>query len=171
MKIIKETERFIVREMHEGDTEGMLQLDSDVRVHEYLGKKTISKEEEALQQIQKVMDQYEDKGIGRWAIEWKANGEFVGWTGLKYESSFGPLEEFIDLGYRLRPEYWRMGIGLESAIFSRDYAFETLQAKDIYASSHVDNAGSIYILEKIGFEWQEHFFYEDLKCNWYKMSR
>ena len=106
MKIFIETDRYIVREMMESDAPGMLALDSDSRVHEYLGNKTIQSEEQALSAIQKVIKQYEQNGIGRWAIEWKANGDFVGWTGLKLESAFGPIKNFYDLGYRLRPEYW-----------------------------------------------------------------
>ena len=169
MKIFMETDRYIVREMMESDAPGMLALDSDSRVHKYLGNKTIQSEEQALSTIQKVIKQYEQNGIGRWAIEWKANGDFVGWTGLKLESAFGPIKNFYDLGYRLRPEYWGKGIATETALKSRDYAFEKMGVEVLYASAHVDNTASNHILKKVGFQWQKHFYYEDLKCNWYKL--
>lgn len=171
MNIFWETDRYLVREMTEGDAEGMFALDSNPQVHEYLGKKTIGSKDQALNAIRKVIDQYEVNGIGRWAIEWKANGDFVGWTGLKYEHSLWSDERYYDLGYRIRPEYWRKGIAIETARFSRDYAFNELDVKELFAAAHVDNEGSNYILKKIGFQWEKYFFYEDLKCNWYKMDR
>lgn len=171
MKIFWETDKYIVREMTEADAEGMFALDSNPQVHEYLGKKTIDSKEQALNAIRKVIEQYESNGIGRWAIEWKANGDFVGWTGLKYEHSLWSDERYYDLGFRIRPEYWRKGIATETARFSRDYAFNELDVKELFAAAHVDNEGSNYILKKIGFQWEKHFFYEDLKCNWYKMDR
>jgi ribosomal-protein-alanine N-acetyltransferase len=171
MKIFLETDRYLVREMTVQDAEGMFMLDSDEEVHEYLGKKTIKTEEQALESIRKVIEQYGSNGIGRWAIEWKVNGDFVGWTGLKYEHSLWSDERYYDLGYRIRPEYWRKGIAAETAQFSRDYAFNELGVQELFAAAHVDNEGSNHILKKIGFQWEKYFFYEDLKCNWYKIDR
>jgi ribosomal-protein-alanine N-acetyltransferase len=171
MKIFWETDRYILREMTEADAEGMFALDSNPQVHEYLGMKTIDSKDQALNAIRKVIDQYEANGIGRWAIEWKANGEFIGWTGLKYEHSLWSEERYYDLGYRIRPEYWRKGIATETALFSRDYAFNELNVKELFAAAHVDNEGSNHILKKIGFQWEKHFFYEELKCNWYKLPK
>ena len=151
MKIFLETDKYLVREMTEEDAEGMFMLDSDEQVHEYLGNKTIDSKEQALNAIRKVIDQYESNGIGRWAIEWKANGDFVGWSGLKYEHSLWSDEHYYDLGYRLRPEYWRKGIATETELFSRDYAFNELDVKELFAAAHVDNEGSNHILKKIGF--------------------
>ena len=171
MKIFWQTNRYLVREMSEQDAEGIFMLDSNKQVHKYLGEKTINTQEQALDSIKKVMEQYEYNGIGRWAIEWKANGEFVGWTGLKYEHSLWSDERYYDLGYRIRPEYWNKGIAIETARFSRNYAFNELSVKELFGAAHVDNEGSNHILKKIGFKWDKYFFYEDLKCNWYKMSR
>jgi hypothetical protein len=34
----------------------------------------------------------QENGIGRWAMEVRATGEFVGWTGLKQEKRIRPFQ-------------------------------------------------------------------------------
>ena len=68
MKIIIETERLIIREIHSTDIDEMLQLHSDPDVHRYLGNKTISSREKMVDVIHWLSQQYHDFGVGRWAI-------------------------------------------------------------------------------------------------------
>jgi hypothetical protein len=41
----------------------------------------------------------------------------------------------------------------------------------VYAAANCENAGSNRILQKIGLNLVETFYYEDFKCNWYKLDK
>lgn len=168
MKIYVETDRLILREITENDVDGLFELDSDPEVHRYLGNNPVTNKEQIVEVIQMIRKQYIENGIGRWAIEDKSTSEFLGWTGLKLVKE--PLNghvDFYDVGYRLIRKHWGKGIATESAIASLKFGFETLGAKQIYASAEVGNIGSNNVLKKIGMQLLETFDYEERAQNWY----
>jgi len=167
--IFAETNRFILRAIEPRDVEGMFLLDSDPRVHTYLGNNPIESKDQAQAIIEAVRKQYTERGIGRWAVEWKDNGAFVGWTGLKHEidSNFRPPH--YDLGFRLRPEYWGKGIAYESGLIALNYGFNELKLDQICAAADQSNIGSNKVLKKLGFHWKEDFFYGEISCHWYEI--
>lgn len=171
MNIHIETERFILRDLEESDAEGMFQLDSDPDVHEFLGKKPIKTLEEARQTIDFVRKQYVKNGIGRWAIIDKKTGDFIGWTGLKYEENLRQEFNYYDLGYRLRKKYWGRGIATETALTSLAYGFEKLDLQEIGAAADVDHLISNHILQKVGLRFFDTFHYDGALHNWYKMEQ
>jgi len=172
MKVFVETERLILREIEESDLEGMFALDSDPEVHKYLEQNPIQSKDETIAIIDFIRNQYRDNGIGRWAIEDKKSGDFMGWTGLKLENK--PTNghvDYIDIGYRLRREYWGKGIATESAIASLNYGFSALNYEEIFGAAHVANTASNIVLMKIGLEFIEKFDYEGTPCMWYGAKR
>jgi RimJ/RimL family protein N-acetyltransferase len=172
MKIVAETERLILRELLLSDLEGMFELDSDPEVHKYLGNKIVSDKKQSEEVIKGVRQQYIDNGIGRWAIIDKKTNAFIGWAGLKLvtESTNG-RKNYYDLGYRLIRKYWRQGIATETALIALNYAFTELKINEVYAAASCDNLASNKILQKIGMRFVETFYYEDIKCNWYKIDK
>ncbi len=172
MKIFAETERFILREILQSDLDGMFELDSDPEVHKYLGNKTISDKNQIAQVINFVRQQYIDHGIGRWAIIDKRTNAFMGWTGLKFVTEVtNGHKNYYDLGYRLIRKYWGLGIATETALISLDYAFNTIKIDEVYAAASCENLASNKILQKVGMNFIETFYYEDINCNWYKIDK
>jgi len=166
-----ETKRFLLRKLGHQDIDGMYALDSDPEVHKYLGGNTISRKDEALSTIDHVIAQYDKYGIGRWAIINKKDNSFVGWSGLKYETnSFYTDQPYYDIGYRILKKYWQQGIASETAIASLDYGFNTLGLSKINAAAHIENIGSIKVLERIGLTLKDQFYYKELLCNWYEIT-
>ena len=172
MKIFVETERLILREILPTDIDGMFALDSDPEVHKYLGNKTVTNKEQIVELINFIRQQYVDHGIGRWAIIDKRTNEFIGWTGLKFVTALtNNHKNYYDIGFRLIKKYWGKGIATETAHVSLEYAFSILNIDEIYAAASIENEGSNKILNKIGMNFIETFYYEDIKCNWYKMDK
>lgn len=68
MQVHLETDRFILRDIEFTDTKDIFELDSDPDVYEFLGKKPIRTMEEIKGIIEYIKKQYQDYGIGRWAI-------------------------------------------------------------------------------------------------------
>ena len=126
MKIHIETERLIIRDLEAFDAKGIFELDSNPKVHEFLGKNPIKTIEEAEGVINGIRQHYKENGIGRWAIVDKKTNDFIGWTGLKNEQNLRENFSYYDLGFRLRNKYWGKGIATEAAIACLNYGFDTL---------------------------------------------
>ena len=172
MKIVAETDRFLLREMLPSDIDGMFELDSDPEVHKYLGNNPVSNRAQIVDTINFVRQQYMDYGIGRWAIIDKKTNEFMGWSGLKFVTELtNKHQNYYDLGYRLIRKYWRKGIATETAMIALDYAFNVLNVEAVYAAASIENIGSNKILQRIGLNFIETFFYKDIECNWYMLNK
>lgn len=171
MKIYIETDRLILREIEEYDVQGILELDSDPEVHRYLGEKPIKSIEESESIIRYIRNQYEEDGMGRWAVIDKMTNEFIGWSGLKYEKEVREEMHYYDLGYRLKKKFWGKGIATETALESLKYGFQKMDLKEIYAGAHVENIASNKVLQKVGLTYLETFEYDNEPHNWYKIDK
>jgi [ribosomal protein S5]-alanine N-acetyltransferase len=172
MKIITETERLIIREILPADLDGMFTLHADPDVHVYLGNKTITTKKGIIDIIDFVRQQYVDHGVGRWAIIDKRTNEFVGWTGLEFVTKeTNNHKNYYDLGYRLIKRFWGQGIATESAFASLAYAFDKLNASEVFGMADCRNDGSNKILKKVGLKFIETFDHEGIEHNWYRIGR
>ncbi len=172
MNIIAETKRLLLREVLPEDVDGFFELDNDPEVHRFLGNNPITTKKQAEEVIAFIRKQYVENGIGRWAIIDKSTNQFAGWTGLKLVTdTINNHTNFYDLGYRLIKKYWRQGIATESAIASLNYGFESMNINTIYAAAHLENVGSISILNKLGFEYVETYYYDGDLENWYQLNK
>ena len=171
MQIFLETSRLLLREMTHDDLEGMFEMDSNPKVHLHLDNKPVKTREQSTAIIQNILDQYESNGIGRWSVELKSTGEFIGWCGLKLETNVNGREEFYDIGYRFIERFWGQGYGYESAQACLDYGFEELRYPMICATADKNNIGSNRILTKIGLDQTEEFLYDGrLPAFWYEKA-
>lgn len=174
MSFFIETDRLILRELTHTDVDGMFQLDSDVDVHRYLGKKPITKKSQAEANIKTIRQQYHDHGIGRWAMINKTTQEFMGWVGLKLNTTpINNHNNFYDIGYRIIKHFWGQGYATESAKAVLNYGFNTLRLNKIYGITELNNQASHQVLLKIGLSYINDFYDNNtqLKLRWYAISK
>jgi len=172
MTIFAETQRLILRELLPSDDAGMYELDSDPEVHRYLGNNPIDSIEKCREVIDFVRQQYVENGIGRWAVEDKATGAFMGWAGLKLvKDTINGHTDFYDVGYRLIRKYWGMGVATEATAVALEYGFKHLPTDVIYATVYVDNAASRNVLQKSGLTRVETFEEWDTQVDWFRITR
>lgn len=171
MTSIIETERLIIRELIPEDAPGIFELDSDPEVQRYLGNKPLKNITEAHDVIAMIRQQYQENGIGRWAVLEKATHTFLGWTGLKFHRmSINGQQHFYELGYRFIKKYWGMGFATESAIASVSHGFNEMKLTEIFAMTHIENLDSQHVLGKAGLHYMNDFFYLGEWNKWYKIS-
>ncbi len=172
MNLILETERLILREMLPSDAEAMFKLDSNPNVVKYLGNKPFTSIEQSINLIHFVRKQYVDNGIGRFSVVLKENNEMIGWAGIKFVTDVENNQtNFYDLGYRLHEEHWGKGYASEATKAWLDYFFQTMKKPVLVANVNVNNDGSNKIVKKFGFQFIETFYYEDIHCNWYELTK
>lgn len=169
-----ETDRLILRNIQLTDIDGMFELDSDPEVHKYLGNKPFKTKSQSEANIYEIIKQYEIYGIGRWAMVDKMSNEFMGWSGLKFNTiTLNGHTNFYDVGYRIIKRFWGKGYATESSIAALDYGFNTLNLDTIYGITEKDNQASHQILLKIGLKYIEDFYDEkaNLNLRWYNISK
>lgn len=169
-----EPERLRLRELRNSDLEGMYELDSNPNVHKYLGNKPIKTKAEAQKILDSVIQQYTERGIGRFAVIEKASGDFIGWSGLRLNTEYNMngFTKYYDVGYRLIERFWGKGYATESGKASVDYAFNTMKLPELYATTEISNQASHYALLKIGLQYKNDFFFEQEQMNlrWYTIK-
>ena len=149
MHIILQTPRLILRQFTLDDAGLLLALNSNPEVLKYLHESLLTTEDQAMHVLQNIILPQYKNNLGRWDIHLKNTNEFIGWCGLKYRTE---LNE-IDLGYRLMKQFWGNGYAFEAAKHTVDYGFNQLHLKTIVGRAHIENAGSLRILEKVGLQF------------------
>lgn len=172
MKFYIETDRLILRDFLESDVEGMYELDSNPEVHRYLGNNPIKEINQIPPIIQFVRKQYEENGIGRWAVIEKKTNAFIGWSGLKLvKETRNQQSNYYDVGYRLIQKYWGKGYATESAQASLNYGFGEMNLETICAAAQADNIDSNKVLKKCGMKLINQYLENEVHENWYEISQ
>jgi RimJ/RimL family protein N-acetyltransferase len=162
-----ETKRLIIRPFTLDDIEPSYQLNLDAEVSRYTHDGGVVSYEEIERRIREdVMGDYARNGYGRFAVDLKASGAFIGFAGLKYLSDMNET----DLGYRFKRSAWGQGIATEAGQACLNYGFFTLQLESIIAMTLQENKGSIRVLEKLNFSFEKAFEADGLLANLYRIK-
>ncbi len=151
MKYNLETDRLILRHWTSSDKEGFFELNSDPEVMRNFPKTLTREESDAV--ADRISGSLTERGWGFWAIELKECGEFIGFTGLnipKIDTHFTPC---VEIGWRLKKEFWNKGYASEAAAASLEFGFDVLKLEEIIAMTAVQNIPSRKVMEKIGMTY------------------
>lgn len=169
-----ETERLILRELRLSDSDSMFELESNPEVHKYLGNKPIKNTEDSIKILESVINQYKERGIGRWAVINKTTKEFMGWSDIRLNTEYNMngFTKYYDIGYRFIERYWENSYATESGKAAIEYAFNTMNLPELYATTHLENQASHNALLKLGLNYIEEFYfdYEKMNLRWYKIE-
>ncbi len=166
MTKILETQRLLLRTFELNDAFHLLQLNSDPYVIKHTGDVPFT-DLSAAEQFIRGYDQYNSFNMGRWVVELKLDGQFLGWCGLKYT----PESNEVDLGFRFFRKFWNRGFASESAKACLDYGFFKLGIQNIVARARKSNQASIRVLEKIGMRFLEDFDFEGFEGKKYFLTK
>jgi RimJ/RimL family protein N-acetyltransferase len=142
------TNRLILRQLSENDSEEIFSLRTDKSVNKYLDRQIQRNSNEVIEFINNINKSiYENKSV-YWAICLKDKNKFLGTICL-----FGFCEENMtaELGYELHPNFQKKGIMNESLNAVIEFSFSILKLDSIDASVHKNNDSSIKLLEKNNF--------------------
>jgi len=86
-------------------------------------------------------------GFQYWPLFRLTDGAHVGCSGLR------PCDRphTREMGFHLRPEFWRQGFGTEAARAVVAHAFTSPDVEAIFAGHHPDNRDSRRLLTRLGF--------------------
>ena len=158
MEFVFESKRLGFRKLTEADGPLVRRLLQDPDVM-YAWEHAFS-EEECDAWLSRQIGRYKSEGFSNWAILRKADGAFLGASGLTLQR-FG--ERMVpEIGYLLCKDYWHRGYATEAAMACRDYAFDVLHLPEVYSIMRENNAPSIAVAQRNGMKpvgRQDKFYY------------
>lgn len=150
MAIALSSERLYLKEMNISDAQNLFLLNSTTEVIQYTGDVMFTSIEDAEYLIRNYT-QYKTHKMGRLSLFDKANGDYIGWCGLKYLEETGQ----VDIGYRLLKKHWGKGYATEAAIVCLDYGFNILNLEEIIGTAMLENTASINVFKKLGMKYDK----------------
>ncbi len=141
------TERLIMRGWRESDLASWAEMNADPEVRQFLGP--LLTFEQSCAWARNFQDDLERCGFGIWAVEVRASGEFIGFTGL------GTLDEElpftgVDISWRLARPAWGNGYATEAGLAAAEYGFNALGLPEIVAVTMAENLRSQAVMRRIG---------------------
>jgi len=162
-----ETERLILREFQLSDLQGLAPILANPLVMEFSPTGILSTQQ-TLEKIQNFMALYGEHGFGKWAVLLKANQKLIGYCGIAVEKIEDTYE--IEIGYRLTPRYWGMGLATEAAEKAISYGFNTFQFSYILGIVERENLGSATVLQKLGMQFKKSTLFHGVPMDIYRLN-
>ncbi len=150
--IVLETRRLLLRRVDTDDAPFILELLNEPSFLEFIGDKGVRNLDDARNYILKgPMASYERFGFGLYLVQLKSDGAPIGMCGLLKRDSLPD----VDVGYALRPGYWKQGYAFEAASAVLTHGREAFGLRRIVAITSPDNVGSRTLLEKLGLRYEQ----------------
>lgn len=148
MKVIAETERLIIREFAESDSEFIFRLLNSAGWLQFIGDRNIKTLEDARLYILKgPVFSYSKFGFGPYLVTFKDAKTPIGMCSLIKRETF----DDVDLGFAFLPDYVGKGYAYEACSAILDYSKNTLGLKKLVGITNKDNLSSILLLKKLEF--------------------
>lgn len=151
--MVLETKRLMLREMVQTDIPDLCKIlqDDDV-MYAYEGAFTM---DEVQGWLDKQLERYKEYGFGLWAVVLKETGVMIGQCGLTMQDYNGG--KVMEVGYLFQKEYWHHGYASEAAIACKEYAFDKLDAKEVYSIIRDTNIPSQNVAKRNGMTCIDKF--------------
>jgi RimJ/RimL family protein N-acetyltransferase len=141
------TERLIMRGWRESDIAPWAAMNADPEVRQYLGPLlTVEQSSAWILNFQDDLDRY---GFGFWAVEVRASGEFIGFSGLGTVDEERPFSG-VEAGWRLARSAWGRGYAAEAGRAVLQYGFDGMGLPEIVAVTMAKNLRSRAVMLRIG---------------------
>ncbi len=142
------TERLILRPFEESDLEAYAAMLMTPEVRRSFHLPDTFSRADAWLAMAAWRGQWELRGSGQWALEDRADGQFVGRAGLhRPESVDWPG---LEVGWSLHPARWGRGYASEAGDRSISYAFDVLDVDEVFSVILPENHRSEAVARRLG---------------------
>jgi RimJ/RimL family protein N-acetyltransferase len=143
-----ETERLLLRRWRESDREPFAAMNADPKVMRHFPALLDRTASDAL--VDRIEANFDRCGFGLWALERRADGVFLGFTGLATVDFAAPIEGDVEIGWRLARHAWGQGYAFEAASAVLAFATANLDLPRIVSMTVPANTRSWGLMERLG---------------------
>lgn len=136
------TDRLVLRGWTDDDRAAFHALNADPAVMATIGPVMTREQSDAF--MNRITQHWADHGFGLWCVE--VDGQAVGFTGL----STPWFRDGVEVGWRIRSEWWGRGIAPEAGRESLRFGFGEIGLEEIISFTAAVNGKSQRVMQKIG---------------------
>lgn len=164
--IPKTTDRLDFRFFKKSDFPLIQKINQDAEATRYVGG-VKSDQETAISMKKYLTYHLQHQSHGYWFTTLRSSGAFIGFFLVKILVETNETE----IGYRLMPDFWGMGLATEGAGALLDHCFQQIGSNKVVAVTHPDNLASRKVLEKAGLCFKKYDTYYQITCAYYSITR
>lgn len=142
-----ETARLILRPFRQSDLQSLAAIITDIRTRRFLGG-VVHADPQAW--LDEEMETQARTGIGFMPVVREADGEMIGYAGLRHIPYALPFTPAIDIGWVLAHGAQGHGYATEAACGWLDHGFDAMQLDEIVAYTSAGNAASLAVMQRLG---------------------
>lgn len=142
------TERLVLRAWRDADRDGFAALNADPAVMEHFLGTLDRAASDAF--MDRINAHWAANGFGLWAVERRADGTVLGFTGLSDPGFDAPFMPAIEIGWRFARDAWGHGYATEAAAAVVSFGFESLGRTEIVSFTVPVNTRSVAVMERLG---------------------
>ena len=171
-----QTPHLFLRAWRDSDREPFAKMNADHRVTKYLPSSLSPSESDAF--VDRLIEHHKVHGYTFWAVEvcepmrgsQRGTSPFVGFVGLqqpRYSMPFEHEQPLVEVGWRLAPEWWGLGIATEAAAVSLTFAWNALKLNQVVSYTVPPNLPSQAVMQRIGMSYVGMFNHPDGGLKWW----
>lgn len=160
-RYIFNSQRLGFRTWHDADLDAMAAISADEEVMAFFPNTQDRTYTKGF--IERMQEEYRQRGYCYFAVELLKSGEFIGFLGLHLQEFVSDFTPCTDIGWRFKKEVWNRGLASEGAKRCLEYGFKNLGLPKIYSITPKINLKSERIMQKAGMQKEKDFEFEFLK--------
>ena len=157
-----QTPRLLLREWRDQDRDSFAAMNQDPQVMEHFPGPMPRSASDAF--IDRLEGLHASLGYTLWVVEViaspRGSTSFAGFTGLmppSFDPPFAHAEPCVEVGWRLWPKWWGLGIATEAARASIAYGFTKVALPEVVSFTVTANARSRAVMERLGMTQEGEF--------------
>jgi RimJ/RimL family protein N-acetyltransferase len=140
----------VLRRWREADIVPLAAINGDPEVMRWIGDGTTRNLEQTRASVAVLQRQWNETGIGLFAVEVLATAELAGLTGLAVPHFLPEIMPAIEIAWRFGQPFWGQGLATEAARAALEFGIVSRGLDRIVAIVQVGNGGSERIMQKLG---------------------
>jgi ribosomal-protein-alanine N-acetyltransferase len=141
------TDRLMLRRWRPEDRAPFAAMNADPVVMEHFPAPLHRAASDAL--VDRIERSFDEHGYGLWALERRADGAFLGFTGLLdvgFDARFAPA---LEVGWRLAADAWGQGYATEAGRASLTHAFDVVGVDEVVSFTATVNVPSQRVMQRL----------------------
>lgn len=144
------TPRLVLRRWRDADVEPMAAINADPEVMRWIGAGEVRDLDQTRSGIVRIEREWEASGYGLFAIEERASGDLLGFTGLTVPYFLPEVMPAVEIAWRLGRQHWGRGLATEASAAALGFGLVDRGLARIIAIVQIGNDASERIMTKLG---------------------